>query len=182
MAYFMLVLLVVWSVHCLSSLMTSSMVWMKTRPGNMVSPSFQGKLLFPLVYQVGSMWNHLDNHCFSYVGQCHQHAGSQSTSLIHNWNMLFQWVFQCVHHWNAVRWKGYIVSTIVVLSLWSLGGKFPPSMYQSYHSTIIAYGNHHIARLIVIWWVPWYPRTCGHGTIGARPNIIGLRHRPMHLY
>jgi len=82
-------------------------------------------------------------------------------------------------HWNAVQWKHHIISTIVVLSLQRLRGEFPSHMYHIYHGTPV-YSTCHSSRLISVWRVPWYPRSCSHSTIGNRPNIMGLRHRPMY--
>jgi len=118
------------------------------------SPSFQGKLLFPSIFQVGSTWNHQDNNLFLYDGWHHQHANGQSPTIICHQNKLFWWVFWC--HWNAVWWKDCTASTIMVLSLWWLGKEFPSHTYHLYYGTII-HSSHHRSRLIAVWWVPWYP-------------------------
>jgi len=67
----------------------------------------------------------------------------------------------------------------VVLSLWKLGEEFPSFTYRMYHGTP-AYGTCCSSRLIVVWWVPWYPRPCSHSTICPRPYIMGLKSRPMY--
>ena len=78
-----------------------------------------------------------------------------------------------------VWWKGHIFSTIVVLSLQWLGTDFSSHTYHQYDGTII-HSSHCRSRVIAVWWVPWYPRPHSHSTIGTRPNIMGLRHRPMY--
>jgi len=90
----LLVLPVMWSVHHLSSPddliqgLDKDQTWKLGFP-----PIFQGKPLFPPCFQVSSTWNHPTTNHFLYGGQCHWHAGSRSTSLVHHWNMLFQWIF-----------------------------------------------------------------------------------------
>ncbi len=56
-------------------------------------------------------------------------------------------------------------------------------MYHQYDDTII-HSSHHRSRLIAVWWVPWYPKPQGHGTIGTIPSTKGCRHRrepPLYL-
>ncbi len=72
-----------------------------------------------------------------------------------------------------------VYPTIVVLNLRWLRKEFSSHTYHQYDGTTI-HGIHHRSRLIVVWWVPWYPRPRDHSTIGPRPNIIGLRRRPMY--
>jgi len=71
------------------------------------------------------------------------------------------------------------MGTTIVLNLRRLRKEFSSRMYHQYDGTII-HGIHHRSRLIAIWWVPWYLRPRDHSTIGPRPYIIGLRHRPMY--
>jgi len=63
-------------------LMTSSRVLMAARPGNTCFPQFPGETMIPPISQVGSTWNHLDNDYFPYIGQHHQHADGQSSTII----------------------------------------------------------------------------------------------------
>ncbi len=78
-----------------------------------------------------------------------------------------------------VWWKYRIMGTIVVLNLRWLQKEFSSRTYHQYDGTI-HHDSCHRSRLIVVWWVPWYPRPCSHSTIGPRPYIMGLRHRPMY--
>jgi len=55
--------------------------------------------------------------------------------------------------------------------------------YALWYRPQLAYGTCIVVvgpRLIVIWWVPWYPIPCRHGTLGTIPSTNGHRHRPMY--
>jgi len=70
-----------------------------------------------------STWNHPDKDPFLY-GRRHRHYDGRSISIIRHRKTLFRWIFRCVCHRNAVRWKYRIASTILVLNLRRLGGNF----------------------------------------------------------
>jgi len=57
------------------------------------SPGFQENLPFPLIFPLGSMWNHQTNGSLPYIGQHHWYTDGQSFHHICHWYKLFQWVF-----------------------------------------------------------------------------------------
>jgi len=67
----------------------------------------------------------------------------------------------------------------MVLNLQWIWKDFSSCKYHQYNGTII-HGSCRRSRLIAVWWVPWYPMPCGHGTVGTVPSIIGTRCR--HRY
>jgi len=132
----LLALPVIWSVHHPSVLgdvihgLDLDLAW-----NYGFSPSFQGKPLFPSIFQVSSTWNHPDNYRIPYGGRHHWHADGRSPTTVCHRNMLFQWLFRCLCHWKAIQWKHHIASTIMVLSLRRLWGEFPSRTYRIYHGT-----------------------------------------------
>jgi hypothetical protein len=126
----------------------------------------------------GSTWKHPKKDLFSYSRR-HRHADGGSSTIVRHRHGLFRPLFRPVRHRNMVRWKGRIPSTTVVLNIRRLRKEFSSRTYHQYDGTTI-HGIHRRSRLIVVWWVPWYPRPCSHSTTGPRPNIMGPRRRPMY--
>ncbi len=114
-----------------------------------------------------------------YIGIRHWHANGWSSDHIHHQNMLFQPLFQPIHHRNTVWWKCHIASTILVLSLWQLGQEFPSCMYCQYHGTI-AHASDCSSRLVVILVCTMVPNPHGTWYTGTRPDTIGPRCRPKY--
>jgi len=125
----------------------------------------------------GSTWNLPDKDRISSVG-IRQHADGHYSDHIRHRNALFRPLFWLVHHWNMVRWKHRIVSTIVVLNPQWLGEKFSSRTYHLYDGTII-HDSRRRPRLIIVWWVPWYP---SYGTRYNRSQALYYRPRCRPMY